>query len=279
MLPATLLKSLIPASVKPALGALRRIAGGQRAVFPSDTPLLQYGNVDSHTNGEEFLIRAYASGWTRCFDVGANHGAYAAMVLGHNPACAVTSFEPNPALAAQMQAKAAALGDANWEVRGVAVGCASGSVTLNIDTACDEHSSLHRGGRGTQAVVVPSITLDDYCETNGVAFLDFCKIDTEGNEANVLRGAAALLAEQRIGMIQFEYGEHYKDAGSSLKEIYDLLCGNYTVFHLEPLGLLPLPYGQSMERFWYSNWVAISHQRLFGRRPAATDSSGEPASS
>ena len=47
-------------------------------------------------------------------------------------------------------------------------------------------------------------TLDDFCDENNVEFIDFLKIDVQGAEFKVLKGAKKALSEKRIGVIQLE---------------------------------------------------------------------------
>ena len=47
-------------------------------------------------------------------------------------------------------------------------------------------------------------TLDDFCDENNVEFIDFMKIDVQGAEFRVLKGANRALNEKRIGVIQLE---------------------------------------------------------------------------
>ena len=105
---------------------------------------------------------------------------------------------------------------------------------------------------------IPQVTLDDFCVENDIQSIDFVKIDTEGNEVNVMRGARRLIDKQCIGMIQFEYGGTYVDAKTTLKDVFPLLKRNYIICHLLPQGLLPLEYSEGLETFRYSNWVALS---------------------
>ncbi|MEO7634583.1 MAG: FkbM family methyltransferase [Sphingomicrobium sp.] len=62
-------------------------------------------------------------------------------------------------------------------------------------------------------------TLDLYCAANLVTRIDLLKIDVEGAELQVLRGAEALLAARRIGCIAFEFGQATFDMGNSPAEI------------------------------------------------------------
>lgn len=47
-------------------------------------------------------------------------------------------------------------------------------------------------------------TLDDFCDENKVEFIDFLKIDVQGAEFKVLKGAHRALNGKRIGVIQLE---------------------------------------------------------------------------
>ena len=46
--------------------------------------------------------------------------------------------------------------------------------------------------------------LDNFCEENKINYLDLLKIDTEGNEFNILKGANKLLAQNKIKVIYTE---------------------------------------------------------------------------
>jgi len=74
-------------------------------------------------------------------------------------------------------------------------------------------------------------TLDRVMEENGIDFIHFLKIDTEGYEMEVLKGAQEALGSKRIGIIQVEAG-------------LDPAISPHTSFeqirkHLAPLGYYP----------------------------------------
>lgn len=68
-----------------------------------------------------------------------------------------------------------------------------------------EHSSATPGATVRQRLM-SSVSLDDWATTANIDFIDLLKIDAEGLEPQILRGAEQLLDAQRVGMIQFEYG-------------------------------------------------------------------------
>ncbi|HSA34553.1 MAG TPA: FkbM family methyltransferase [bacterium] len=199
-----------------------------------------------------------ARDWSLVLDVGANQGDYAAEVQKVNPACRVVCFEPNRDLLPALQGRRIA------EIHTTAVGDTGDNITIHINTADPSQSSLFRRSSDTVERRVPCVMLDDFCVSRGVERIDMVKIDTEGNETAVLRGMRHLIERSVADMIQFEYGGTYRDAGTSLKEAFDLLSEQYIVCRLCPQGLVPCAYGAVQEHYRYSNWVAVS-RRLHGR--------------
>ena len=51
-------------------------------------------------------------------------------------------------------------------------------------------------------------TLDHFCRDHGINKISYLKIDTEGNDLEVLKGAENMLQEQRIDLVEVEAGMH-----------------------------------------------------------------------
>jgi FkbM family methyltransferase len=66
-------------------------------------------------------------------------------------------------------------------------------------------------------------TIDDYCKKNNIRHIDFIKIDVEGAEFLVFNGMLNMLKTKNVGMIQFEYGNTFKDGNYTLDMVYNLL--------------------------------------------------------
>jgi FkbM family methyltransferase len=78
-------------------------------------------------------------------------------------------------------------------------------------------------------------TIDSIFKKNKLKKIDLLKIDTQGYEESILRGAKNLIAIQKIDLIELEIilGDYY-DKSSSFKKIEDtLLSGGYRLLALD----------------------------------------------
>lgn len=221
-------------------------------VLHTGPTVLNYDNCDPKTNGEFFFLAAYAKTFHLCIDVGANVGEYAKRIFIINPRCRVICFEPNAALKDQIA------NNGIKEIYSYAVGSREKNVTLYINDSDSSQSSMYRENSKTRPFTVRSVSLDDFTREHRLTSISFIKIDTEGNELEVLKGCRNLIQKNKVDFIQFEYGGTYKDAHTTLKDIYDLLAKHYIICHVLPNGLLPIEYFLKLENYRYSNWVAIS---------------------
>jgi FkbM family methyltransferase len=98
-------------------------------------------------------------------------------------------------------------------------------------------------------------TLDLYCEKNNITGpIDFIKIDTEGYELEVIKGARKSL--QNTKFVQFEYGGTYPDANITLLDVYkELRSVGFNYFYLIGPDYLLLQE-TPIENCQYSNYVA-----------------------
>jgi FkbM family methyltransferase len=85
---------------------------------------------------------------------------------------------------------------------------------------------LAKGLASGDLLSVPMETLDAYCSRCAIPRFDFVKIDVEGSEVMVLRGAEDLLARNAIGLMMVEFNETcLQNVGSSGNELFHLLTG------------------------------------------------------
>jgi len=69
----------------------------------------------------------------------------------------------------------------------------------------------------------PCIKLDSFAKEENISFIDFLKVDVEGAEYKVLKGAEELLRGKRIKYLLFEVNKNIKDYDGSKKDVFEML--------------------------------------------------------
>lgn len=152
-------------------------------------------------------------------DGGARSGLSDLLVL--HPICAMHCFEPSPNEAAAIKKLETASAGEHKQGRTFvypkALAEKSGSCALNISrrpgaTSCllpnatllDEFSADHWSELKdiTETIVVPAVSLEDFLSMTGEPWIDFCKLDTQGTELAIFRGAGARIGD--ISVIKTE---------------------------------------------------------------------------
>lgn len=140
------------------------------------------------------------------FDVGANRGVSAAEFLRVFPECSVYAFEPSQEPYEKL-AKFASI-ERRVSAFPTALGSEVGRATLLVNENAEMatlRASQQRGVTGVRQVEVD--TIDNFLAKTGSLegkSVDLLKIDTEGYEIEVLRGALASLKQGRIRMVYAE---------------------------------------------------------------------------
>lgn len=222
-------------------------------------------NSDMLTNGELRFLQQYVPDNAQViFDVGANIGNWTSEVLKIKADVAVHCFEPSKITFEKLRARSF---PSSVIYNNFGLSSVSGEATLYVfeDSAGINSLYQRRGleaGWGLEpqsaAETITLATLDNYCEQKGIHEIDLLKLDVEGHELEVLRGAEQMLQHQRIRAIQFEYGGCNIDSGVLLKHIFELLNSfGYQLSKIQPNRLKPhSSYDQRLENFRYQNWVA-----------------------
>jgi len=181
------------------------------------------------------------------FDVGANAGIFtvnAARRVGVSGR--VHCFEPGVAELEFLRENLALNQLSNVTVYAGAVSEQTGSA--EFATAEDgAMSSLAKTDHPAQVITrwrtVPTITLDDYARQQGVARVDFIKIDVEGAEKLVFAGAPHLLKSSAPVNVLFEaFDLNAKGFGYSVESfLQDLLQRGLNLFYFDARGeLVPI---------------------------------------
>jgi len=215
------------------------------------------------TVAEEKLLARVAPGLGRgvVLDVGANTGAYALTMRRLAPEAQIYAFEPHPSTYAILARR---VGPSGVHALNLALGEAEGSVELYDFGTADgsTQASLSRASMGlyTDNIVahpVSCTTIDAFLEEKGIATVDYLKIDTEGFDLNVLRGARRSLEERRIKMIQFEFIAANIATSVRMRDFFDVLTG-YRIYRV-------CLNGQELPIFPYSvkyNEIFVNHNLI-----------------
>jgi FkbM family methyltransferase len=200
------------------LQKLARTAAGVHIVSQS-RPGLELGADMSH--------RLPAVQVDVAFDVGGNHGQSAALFRQWFPRAVIHSFEPLPDTYAVLQQALAS--DRLARAHNLALGAESGSVAMTQEVSSDlARVTAPNDPTNGSTVTAERTTLDRFCREADIEHINLLKIDTEGHDLYVLEGARAMLAGNRIDVVQVEAGMNPLNTNHvHLKEFLQLL---------EPLG-------------------------------------------
>lgn len=149
--------------------------------------------LGSYEIGKQRAIAAALEIGQTFYDIGAHAGFYtllAGRLVGRTGR--VVSFEPDPRNIARLRQHVELNGLANVRVIAGAVGSATGMARMDFsDSSYENRLSADAAGS------VRCYSLDDAISQLGLPLPNCIKIDAEGAEADVLRGAAGTLAAAR----------------------------------------------------------------------------------
>jgi FkbM family methyltransferase len=179
----------------------------------------------------DFARSCRSKGVATVLDVGANRGQFASRLRMAGWPGPIHSFEPLSDLHSRLVAAAAR--DPNWKIaERVALGDASGRTTINVASndgksssllAADTSSSLY--GTAFQFVQVEEIdvvTLDQWMVTAAPVAPYALKIDVQGFELHVLRGALNTLKQTRVVLLEAPLVTSYS-GGASFADLYGFM--------------------------------------------------------
>lgn len=143
------------------------------------------------------------------FDIGANEGQCAQWMREYysSPDIQIYSFEPAKQPFDILASKADKL-----KISPLKVACSSqterrtlyeyeGSVLNSLNSS----TPVSNAKNSIRESVVECISIDDFCNQSKIERIDILKIDTEGFDLEVLKGATKMLAEGKIRFIYFEF--------------------------------------------------------------------------
>lgn len=197
-------------------------------------------NLNNRARNEETLV---------IFDVGANTGYYCDAILQNITAkkFEVWCFEPSGNAFAQLEKKHGTI--TNVHLHQLGFSNVAGNFPLYSDVPGNVTASLfplerafNTDGKLHDFETVTIATIDEFAQQNDIAYIDFLKLDIEGNELNALFGAQKMLAAKLIRSIQFEFGTCNIDSRTYFRDFWNLLHKDYNIYRVIKDGLYPITY-------------------------------------
>ena len=147
-------------------------------------------------------------------DVGANKGQSVHFFKDQLPKCIIHSFEPGTTAYEELTKNTKNYSDVY--INNLALGQTSGKKTFHENSSDDLSSFLDIDEdcpKVVNEVLVEISTVDQYCNQNNIKSIDILKIDTQGYDLEVLKGAISLIKHNHIHMILIEivFWEMYKN--------------------------------------------------------------------
>jgi len=188
---------------------------------------------DPACNGER-LVQATVLRYARpgektvVFDVGANVGDWTCALLeqAHDlTALEIHAFEPCAGTYGILVDRTRILSGAA-RVIPVRTACSSspGVGTLNVVGVGAGTNSLTRAEPTAEVEQVELTAIDDYCQAFGIDRISLLKIDAEGHDPSVIKGATGMMQRHAIDVLQFEYNQRWIFNGSFLRDIFNMLA-------------------------------------------------------
>ena len=141
-------------------------------------------------------------------DVGANKGQSARYIRSCFPHARIHCLEPIKDTFEILKGNGKKL---NLICHNVALGASKGEVEVEVDVqnrlstrnSLVKENNVH-SATSVKTETVQVLTLTNFCELNNIREIDFLKIDTEGYDLEVLKGATELLESNAVSFIQAE---------------------------------------------------------------------------
>lgn len=138
-------------------------------------------------------------------DIGANCGLFAGMVALHCPAAVVHAFEPSDELLPIIRMNC---GD-SVKIHPLAVGETDGEIDLFVNPASQQTNSTIQSAvamftldKPLERRSVRQVSVDSFCQMQGIRAIDAMKVDVQGAEGSVFRGARQMLPATRLLLIE-----------------------------------------------------------------------------
>ena len=226
--------------------------------------------------GEKNFINKINNDLFFCIDIGANVGKYTNLLLAETKS-KIISFEPLPLAFKDLQ-KIEQNNSERLKVYNYALGEKDETLELNYSNEKSEKASFLENlnelsfydFKNNQKIKTKVYCLDTFFSNNPNLFsknIDLVKIDTEGFEFEVLKGAKNMLEQNPPKYIQIEFNWHQLFKNNTLLSFHKLL-DNYDAYRILPLdgSIIKIDTNRPENNIFHlSNIVFIKKNINYGR--------------
>jgi FkbM family methyltransferase len=236
-----------------------------RTIFLMSCHGMNYGELgDFRKNGENIVLNYIKQKKINpiIFDVGANIGEYSNFVLNvfRNKPVNLYSFEPATSSFEILKK------NTKFKIFNIGFGDKIKTSNLFYQSDYSTQASLYQrdlreyGFELNLKEKVKIDTIDNFCTKNKINNIDFLKIDAEGNELNILKGAQNMMNSGNIDCIQFETGCNI-DSKTYFRDFFYLLNSHYKIYRILKNGFIEISnYGWENEIMVGANYFAIKRK-------------------
>ena len=220
----------------------------------------------NYEKSEKLFVESFLKPGMTVLDIGAHHGFYtllASKKVGHEGR--VIAFEPSPREKRKLLWHIKLNHYKNVKVEDVALGNKEGNVEFFVvqgrDTGCNSLLPP-KVTEPTRVVEVRVIKLDNYLKDHRIDHVDFIKMDVEGAELSVLKGATGLLQHKPRPVILCELADTRTQSwGYKAKEVVVFLSnlGYYWFLTCKEGTLEPIPLDIGV---FDRNFIAVPEEQI-----------------
>ncbi|MFH1782167.1 MAG: FkbM family methyltransferase [Candidatus Omnitrophota bacterium] len=155
-----------------------------------------------------------------CLDIRANIGACTAFWIKKGRPGRVITVEPHPDTCERLHKNISLNSWDNVEIVNMALSSQDGE----IDIAISQESAMARiGWEQMDQMKVKSARLDTILEQRGIESVELCKIDVEGHEVHVLKGAKNSLSRIKRIIIEYHSMELRQEVIKMLEPLFSIV--------------------------------------------------------
>jgi FkbM family methyltransferase len=239
-----------------------------QAIFISRTLLEAQGfgsGAQVQSSGEVAVLNLITGPAPVLFDVGGHVGDYTDSFLRAHPGGHAFVFEPSDDHFRVLKER---LGNRdNVDLIKTALSAQPGEFPLYKNAEMSGLASLtkrrldHVNITMDKVEIVKVHTIDEVLMEHNIASIDLLKIDVEGHELDVLKGASHAFRDNRIKLVQFEFGGCDLDTRTSLQDFfYFFKQYGFTIGIIQPSSTVHwLPkYDEFFEQYRTTNYLAFN---------------------